>query len=37
MALISLGSRSQFKASIVLTNPDHLVIQNYIRSQLTII
>ena len=34
MALMSLRSRSHIKASMVLTNADHLVIHNYIRSLL---
>ena len=37
MALMSLRSYSQVKASVVLMRADHLFIHNYIRSLLNII
>ena len=37
MALISLGSCSRVKASMILTRADHLFIHNYVISLLNII
>ena len=34
MAIMSLGSRSHVKASMVLTRADHLFIHNHVRSLL---